>query len=56
MDNELCSIYSSIVSYFFRALPYFLLVGLTEPEKTKRKYYDFDLIIVPRDPEKLIIQ
>lgn len=56
MDNELCSIYSRIVNYFFRALPYFLLVGLKESEETKRKYYDYDLVIVPRDPEKLIIQ
>ena len=56
MDNEPCSRYSRIINYFFRALPYFSLVGLKELEETKGKYYDSDLVFVCRDPEKLIKQ
>lgn len=53
MHNKLYSKYARIVNCFSRALPYF--AGLNKSEETKRKYYDSELVFLPRHPDKLII-
>ena len=55
MHNKLYSRYARIANCFSRALPYFALIGLNKSEETKRKYYDSDLVFLPRHPDKLMI-